>query len=432
MKSNLLLKQNNSLAKPVFHNKQYPIIGALSLEQLLSSFILDCRFKNGQLISLLVQIRTANDVNYTLGPRTALNVSNSEDIKSYLATLHDFFNRLDTHYKSVSSVAVNFNYSLLTEDRYTIMKSRTEANKKEQELFTNIITLDIETYLQDNVHVPYLICMFDGRNDYVYHIKDYESLDLLFEQLFKDLVRLDYDGYNVYIHNSSRFDIIFMLKYIVKYCKADLIYKNNKFISVKLEKPISKKEKITINMFDSYLILLSSLSSLGKTFNVDVQKSTFPHKFINKETLDYIGNTPSIENFYFKDKNEMNDIINYIDSQPNNFLWVCKTESINYCINDCISLHQIVSKFSELIYEKFRLNIKNNPTLPSIAMKNYITNYMPTEEVTITKIDKYGEETTVTKHISNIPQLPKDIYDKIKPSYYGGLKTQRCIHPSVY
>lgn len=129
MAKKLLQNKTNTLSQSVFHNKQYPIIGTLSLEQLLSSFILDCRFKNGQLISLLVQIRTANDVNYTLGPRTALNVSDSEDIRSYLATLHDFFNRLDTHYKSVSSVAVNFNYSLLTKDRYTIMKSRTEANK---------------------------------------------------------------------------------------------------------------------------------------------------------------------------------------------------------------------------------------------------------------------------------------------------------------
>lgn len=140
MKLNLLIKQNNSLAKPVFHNKQYPIIGALSLEKLLSSFILDCRFKTGQLISLLVQIRTANDVNYTLGSRTALNVSNSEDIRSYLATLHDFYNRLDTNnYKSVASVAVNFNYSILTDERYIIMKSRTEANKVNLSKEDNVI-----------------------------------------------------------------------------------------------------------------------------------------------------------------------------------------------------------------------------------------------------------------------------------------------------
>lgn len=297
-------------------------------------------------------------------------------------------------------------------------KQYIESNKKEQELFANFITLDIETYLQDNVHIPYLVCMFDGQNEYSYHIKDYESLDLLFEQLFKDLVRPEYDDYNVYIHNSSRFDIIFMLKHIVKYCEAELIYKNNKFISVKLQKTISKDKKISINIFDSYLILLSSLSSLGKTFNVDVQKSTFPHKFVNQETLEYQGNIPGIDFFYFKDKNEMNDIISHIESYTNS--WDCKTESIDYCINDCISLYQIVRKFSELIYEKFRIHIKNNPTLPSIAMKNYITNYMPTKEVTTTKINKKGEETTVTRHISNIPQLPKEVYDKIKPSYYGG------------
>jgi DNA polymerase type B, organellar and viral len=39
----------------------------------------------------------------------------------------------------------------------------------------------------------------------------------------------------------------------------------------------------------------------------------------------------------------------------------------NYCVHDSIALANIIFKFSEIIYEEFKLNIHNYPTASSLA-----------------------------------------------------------------
>jgi hypothetical protein len=48
---------------------------------------------------------------------------------------------------------------------------------------------------------------------------------------------------------------------------------------------------------DSQQLLISSLSKLGKSFNVDIQKSIFPYDFVNENNLDYIGGVPDLKFF---------------------------------------------------------------------------------------------------------------------------------------
>jgi len=47
--------------------------------------------------------------------------------------------------------------------------------------------------------------------------------------------------------------------------------------------------------------------------------------------------------------------------------WFIKTESIKYYAQDCISLHQIVTLFNKLIFDKFKLNINKYPTLSLLS-----------------------------------------------------------------
>jgi len=58
-------------------------------------------------------------------------------------------------------------------------------------------------------------------------------------------------------------------------------------------KIIPKYNKIIF--VDSYNLLNGSLYDLSHSFGLDVTKGHFPHKFVKKDTLNYIGNTPSIE-----------------------------------------------------------------------------------------------------------------------------------------
>ena len=59
-----------------------------------------------------------------------------------------------------------------------------------------------------------------------------------------------------------------------------------------------KNNEYQIQFKDSYLILLKSLNELSQAFKVDNGKSVFPHKFINKNNFNYIGEVPDIKYFF--------------------------------------------------------------------------------------------------------------------------------------
>jgi hypothetical protein len=47
--------------------------------------------------------------------------------------------------------------------------------------------------------------------------------------------------------------------------------------------------------------------------------------------------------------------------------WNFREEAIKYCLIDCISLYQILSKFNHLIFKEFKINLIKYPTLSSLA-----------------------------------------------------------------
>ncbi len=53
-----------------------------------------------------------------------------------------------------------------------------------------------------------------------------------------------------------------------------------------------------------------------------------------------------------------------------------KEEAEKYCLLDCISLFQVLIKFSILIWDKFKLNIQDYPTLPSLAFAIFRSQYL--------------------------------------------------------
>src|SRR3981081_105074 len=112
---------------------------------------------------------------------------------------------------------------------------------------------------------------------------------------FKDILIRKYNNSNVYIHNLAKFDIIFLLKYLVKLGSVHPIIHNQIIISINLNYGTNNEYKI--NFKDSYLILLASLMKLCKSFKVETTKSIFPHLFVNESNLDYIGAVPDFKYF---------------------------------------------------------------------------------------------------------------------------------------
>jgi hypothetical protein len=259
-------------------------------------------------------------------------------------------------------------------------------------LVNKFLTLDIETYVKDGILIPYCISIFDGVDKKNFFLMEYKNLEDMIISALKSIMIRKYHRYNVYVHNLAKFDIIFLLKYLVKLGSVHPVIHNQRIISINFN--FSKNGAYQLHFRDSYLILLASLWKLCKSFNVENSKSIFPHFFVSENNLDYEGKVPEFK--YFKGIN-ISDYNNYRKSFKNN--WNLKNEAIKYCNLDCISLHQVITRFSNMIFDLFARNVHHYPTLPSLAFAIFRSNFM-TEE--------------------NIPQLTGKIADDIRQSYTGG------------
>jgi hypothetical protein len=254
--------------------------------------------------------------------------------------------------------------------------------------------MDIETQTINNVMTPYAICLFYGINKLSFYLTDYKDYNDMLIHAINSIMKRKYNGYKVYVHNLSNFDGIFILKAlsVIKYSSLKPIIKDDKIIDIKII-----FGKYNISFRDSLLMLPTSLRKLAIQFNVD-NKTIFPYNFVNNKCntnidLNYIGKVPSFK--YFIDIT----IEQYNNYKINYSLWKLRNETINYCLQDCISLYQIIDKFNYLIFDKFNINIHNFPTLPSLAFGIYRAHYL--------KDFKF-------------PLLTGQIFNDIKLSYTGG------------
>ena len=275
-----------------------------------------------------------------------------------------------------------------------------------------LITLDIETRTIDGVFSPYCICFYDGDDSLSFYLSDYNSADEMLMDCIDQLIRPKYMGYKVYVHNLSHFDGIFLIRILAKFVNKHnldikIIKRDTSIISIKITMHI-KNKPYTIEFRDSLLTLPSSLESLGKSFKVE-SKGLFPYQFVNNSSVDlnYIGVVP-VYSFFPSDKVTQAAYEEYKNQYSNFYGWSLKHETIDYCLLDCVVLHQVLTKFNELIFEKFNVTIRKYPTLPSLAFGIYRTNYL-------------GDH--------KIPKIVGDIYKFIRKGYTGGAVDVYKVRP---
>lgn len=233
--------------------------------------------------------------------------------------------------------------------------------------------MDIETINKNNKFVPYLICGYNG-SKYIKSIAN-ESLNQknLFADFIKQLLTLFEKrkrSLTIYAHNLSNFDGVFLMNHLVNFGKVKPISFHGKLISIKLTLTIKGHVGKTFIFKDSMLLLPLSLKQLCDSFNIDNKKGIFPY-LLNDIT--YKGKFPKFELFTSISKTEY---LNLKD-QYSNKIWNFKEEAINYCKLDCLTLHEILIKFNDLIYNEFKVDKINALTLPSLAMRIYKTHYLP-------------------------------------------------------
>ena len=241
----------------------------------------------------------------------------------------------------------------------------------------------------DNKHIPFLISWYDGNQTNSYYLTDYKDAESMITEAIKDLTIRKYKNYKVYIHNFAKFDAIFLLKYLNKIGFVDPIIHKGRIISMKFT-----FNNYTIHFRDSYQILNTSLRKLTKAFNVENQKGIFPYNFAIENNLNYIGSVPNIS--YFSSLSEL-EYVEYKKDFNNN--WNFKLEAVRYCELDCVSLFQVLNHFSDLMFNKFNININKYPTSPGISFSMFRTLYLEKDSVI---------------------QLSGTPFEDIKKSYTGG------------
>jgi DNA polymerase type B, organellar and viral len=141
--------------------------------------------------------------------------------------------------------------------------------------------MDIETVLINNAHTPYLLCTYDGKKTKNYFIKNLNPSTLeinildMVNRAMVDINRKKYKGYRIYLHNFSKFDGYFLLKYLSQIGQISPIIHKGRIISVKFTLFLSKYQVI---FMDSYLLIPSSLRALTKSFGIVEGKGIFPFK----------------------------------------------------------------------------------------------------------------------------------------------------------
>jgi hypothetical protein len=171
------------------------------------------------------------------------------------------------------------------------------------------LTLDIECFNDNGNLVPCAIGFYDGSLCKTYSARDGNYQDM-FKQVFEDLLVSKYDGYTVYVHNLVGFDGVYLSKYLEETgLNVKSVFKNTQqLLHIKVSSRASQrtaylkswtkkdiKRSYSIKIKDSFMLLPHSLRNLTKAFEVTETKSYFPHKFLTKATINYIGDVPGKE-----------------------------------------------------------------------------------------------------------------------------------------
>lgn len=141
-----------------------------------------------------------------------------------------------------------------------------------------------------------------------YYLTDFKSPYEMLLLALKEMLIFNPNA-KVYIHNLSNFDYMFLIKVLFENFIVNPHFRNNKVINLVYQSKDNDKTKIYL--FDSYLILPSSLRTLASKYKVTDQKGFFPYSFVSENTLNYIGITPNISLFNGISLEEYEGVISY-------------------------------------------------------------------------------------------------------------------------
>lgn len=330
----------------------------------------------------------------------------------------------DTKYICIKTNKVLFDRTIanvtLTIDKDIIIKYRVNnklqpiksVNKFIPDRNTNFGTFDLETFKDlDGLSKVYALGFYTNKEESakLFYLTDYPDLNSyqLILKCLDEMLVSKYHNNIFYVHNLANYDIVFLYNVLLEtnlklghdYYILKTTLRENKIIKLDIKiKKISKTNEnkynfIKISLVDSLNLLNYSLDKLTHEFNIETKKGKFPHSFVNKNTLNYIGNKPDKSFFDNMDQTE------YINIQDKD--WNLKTQCLEYLAKDLKGLLEVLNEFSRLIYIYFNIQMVDYLTITSLALNIFKQNYYK---------------------IQNIPSINKIyLFNFIKEAYFGGI-----------
>lgn len=252
-----------------------------------------------------------------------------------------------------------------------------------------------------------------GETPKTYYLDDKIGSDQLVLNCINDMLSNKYNGYTFYTHNFGRYDSTFLIKILksenerigYEYYKLDTISRGNKIfkLSIKVKRSLSDRKQSIISarkepgfnkiiIIDSLNLLDESLENLCESFGLDVVKGKFPHTFVRRDTLNYVGNTPSYEFWEDISLSEYNKLYKKD--------WNLKDQCLEYLEKDLVSLLKIMEKFSEYINRKYHIQVTDSLTISRLALNVFFKEYLKD---------------------SKLPIIKRNMFSDIKSAYYGGV-----------
>jgi DNA polymerase type B, organellar and viral len=329
-----------------------------------------------------------------------------------------YFTLIDTILDNSFSRRINKTTSIISNDKVikifnnrvlSPIKYHSHVYKASSNPF--IGTLDLETFVDNDGYAKvYAIGFYTNKEaennegPKTFYLDSNMSSNELTLKCIDSMLITKYNDYTFYVHNLGGFDGPFILNTLLsanahlgfEYYKLQYNLIDNRILKleIKVEKDIYTKKSgyYRIVILDSLKLLDDSLSNLCEAFGLEVVKGNFPHTFVNRDTLNYKGNTPSIE--YWNDLNM--DKYNQLYSKD----WDLQKECLKYLDKDLISLYGIIYTFNKYVYENYGLQLTNCLTISRLALNIFLKNYLKD---------------------SKIPLISQNMYNDIKKAYFGGV-----------
>jgi hypothetical protein len=211
------------------------------------------------------------------------------------------------------------------------------------------------------------------------------------------------------------------------------LWKDNSVLQIKIYDPESKQKVIIL---DSLNFFPTSLKNLLISFNCNIRKGEFPHLFVRKDNLNYIGDKPESKYYGLSLSNGNGEEISLsnIDNSGQGLnnphdvgeeKWNLKEECLKYLKSDVEGLFEIIDNASKHYFDNYKLNMSSFLTLPSLSLGIFGNLFFNNEKYRIKMIkgplEKYLRE---SYYGGNVQSFVTENNGEVEEAFHYDLNSQ--------